>query len=169
MTNLENLLPLAEQVISACKKNNLMVSTAESCTGGMIAGLLTEVPGASAVLDCGFVTYSNEAKRDLLDVSPADLAKHGAVSEPVAKDLAQGALIRSRADIAVSVTGIAGPDGGSDEKPVGTVYFGLARTGLQPICKHCLFPNEGRDAIRAISIQTALELVRDAALSEMSQ
>ena len=165
MTDLEDLLPLAEKVLSVCQAKGLMVATAESCTGGLIAGVLTEIAGSSAVFDRGFVTYSNEAKMELLSVEEADLRAYGAVSEQVAREMASGALANSRAQIAVSVTGVAGPGGGSKEKPVGTVFFGLAVAGEQPVHKHCLFPNEGRDRIRALSIKTALDLLLIAANS----
>lgn len=165
MTDLEALLPLAEQVLSACQKKGLMVATAESCTGGLIAGILTEIAGSSAVFDRGFVTYSNESKKDLLNVDAADLETYGAVSEQVARQMASGALSNSRAQIAVSVTGVAGPGGGSEEKPVGTVYFGIAIDGERTEHKHCLFADEGRGQIRAHSIKTALELLLNAANS----
>jgi len=163
MTDLESLLPLAEEVLAACQDKGLMVVTAESCTGGLIAGILTEVAGSSAVFDRGFVTYSNEAKMDLLSVAEDDLQAYGAVSEQVARQMASGALARSRAQIAVSVTGIAGPGGGSPEKPVGTVFFGLAVENRSPVHRHCLFPDEGRGGIRTLSIKTALDLLLNAA------
>lgn len=165
MTDLEDLLPLAEKVLSVCQTKGLMVATAESCTGGLIAGVLTEIAGSSAVFDRGFVTYSNEAKTELLSVEEADLRAYGAVSEQVAREMASGALANSRAQIAVSVTGVAGPGGGSKEKPVGTVFFGLAVAGEQPVHKHCIFPDEGRDRIRALSVKTALDLLLIAANS----
>ncbi|WP_417674664.1 CinA family protein [Roseibium sp.] len=165
MTDLETLLPLAERVLSACQKKGLMVATAESCTGGLIAGILTEIAGSSAVFDRGFVTYSNEAKKDLLNVKSADLDAYGAVSEQIARQMASGALANSRAQIAVAVTGVAGPGGGSEDKPVGTVYFGIAVHGERAEHKHCLFSDEGREQIRALSIKTALELLLNAANS----
>ncbi len=165
MTDLETLLPLAERVLSACQKKGLMVATAESCTGGLIAGTLTEISGSSAVFDRGFVTYSNEAKKDLLNVKSADLDAYGAVSEQIARQMASGALANSRAQIAVAVTGVAGPGGGSEDKPVGTVYFGIAVQGERTEHKHCLFSGEGRGQIRALSIKTALELLLNAANS----
>ena len=169
MTDLEDLLPLAEAVLAACQARKIMIATAESCTGGLIAGTLTEVAGSSAVFDRGFVTYSNEAKMDLLSVAKADLMAYGAVSEQVARQMASGALANSRAQIAVSVTGIAGPGGGSADKPVGTVYFGLAVDGRPPVHKHCLFPDEGRGGIRALSVKTALDLLLNAAQSVSSR
>jgi nicotinamide-nucleotide amidase len=165
MTDLEALLPLAEKVLSACREKGLMVATAESCTGGLIAGILTEIAGSSAVFDRGFVTYSNEAKKDLLEVDEADLETYGAVSEQIARQMASGALANSGAQIAVSVTGVAGPGGGSKEKPVGTVYFGIATEDGRIEHKHCLFPDEGRSRIRALSVKTALELLLNSAQS----
>jgi nicotinamide-nucleotide amidase len=169
MTDLDDLRPLAEQVLATCQGKGWMLATAESCTGGLFAGVLTDIAGSSAVFDRGFVTYSNEAKMDLLDVAKSDLEAHGAVSGQVATEMAQGALVRSRANIAVSVTGIAGPGGGSVEKPVGTVYFGLAMDGRLPRHERRLFPDEGRSAIRAMTVKAALELVLNAAESVSSR
>jgi len=135
--SLDNLLPpdiaeLAQRVVDANKAAGRSVATAESCTGGLVAGALTEIPGSSAVLDRGFVTYSNEAKMEMLGV-PADLIDtFGSVSVAVAWSMAQGALERSNADVAVAITGIAGPDGGSPQKPVGTVVFARAERGEDP-------------------------------------
>ena len=122
-----DLTARAAALLDRCREAGLKIATAESCTGGLIAGLLTEIPGSSAVVERGFVVYSNDAKEELLGVPAETLATHGAVSEATARALAEGALKASRADIAVSVTGIAGPDGGSAEKPVGLVWFGCAR------------------------------------------
>lgn len=163
MTDLESLTSLAERVVSTCTAKGLMIATAESCTGGLIAGLLTEISGSSAVFDRGFVTYSNEAKVDMLGVSEADLAASGAVSEPVARAMASGALTNSRAQVAVSVTGIAGPTGGTAEKPVGTVHFGLAVSGKETEHVHRIYPDEGRALIRKQTVKTALELILAAA------
>ena len=134
-----------------------MLATAESCTGGMIAAALTDIAGSSAVVDRGFVTYSNEAKMDMLGVSAATLDAHGAVSRETALEMAAGALARSRAGIALSVTGIAGPGGGSAEKPVGLVWFGLAMTGREAVAEQRLFDDRGRDFIRR-EIVAALEM-----------
>jgi nicotinamide-nucleotide amidase len=117
---------LARQVAQALLARQLKLATAESCTGGLIAGVCTAIAGSSAWLERGFVTYSNEAKTEMLGVDAALIAQHGAVSEPVARAMAEGALARSHAQVAVAVTGIAGPDGGSPSKPVGTVWFGWA-------------------------------------------
>src|SRR3982751_3041231 len=120
---------LARSLLDLCRSRKLTIATAESCTGGLVAAALTAIPGSSDVVDRGFVTYSNAAKTEMLGV-PADLiATHGAVSEPVARAMAEGALSRSNADVAVAITGIAGPDGGSDAKPVGLVHLAAARNG----------------------------------------
>lgn len=154
--SLEDLAPLAAQVLDALKAANKMVATAESCTGGLICGALTEIAGSSAAVDRGFVTYSNEAKTELLGV-PADLIlKVGAVSKEVAIAMAEGALQRSSADITVSVTGIAGPGGGSAEKPVGTVHLAVAQKDKTTEHIHCWFADQGRRSIRLATVQTAL-------------
>jgi nicotinamide-nucleotide amidase len=136
-----------------------MVATAESCTGGMIAAALTDIAGSSAVVDRGFVTYSNEAKTEMLGVRQETLRAHGAVSGETACEMAAGALRHSRAGIAVSVTGIAGPDGASPEKPVGLVWFGLARTGQEAVAEKRLFDNRGRAFVRSESVKTALGMI----------
>ncbi|MHA7772864.1 CinA family protein [Roseibium sp. M-1] len=159
---LEDLAPLATDVLDALKAARKMVATAESCTGGLIAGTLTEIAGSSAVVDRGFITYSNEAKTELLGV-PADLIrKSGAVSKDVAIAMAEGALARSRADVAVSVTGIAGPGGGSPEKPVGTVHIAIAVKGRPTEHLHCWFADYGRRSIRLATVQTALTSILNA-------
>ena len=148
----------AEQVLLACRKKKLKVVTAESCTGGLIAAALTAIAGSSDVVDRGFVTYSNEAKMEMLGVSRATLDAHGAVSRETALEMAAGALAHSRAGIALAVTGIAGPGGGSADKPVGLVWFGLAMTGRAPIAERRLFEDRGRAFIRESSVQVALEM-----------
>jgi nicotinamide-nucleotide amidase len=137
-----------------------MLATAESCTGGLIAGLLTEIPGSSDVVERGFVTYSNAAKTEQLGV-PADLiAKHGAVSEPVARAMAEGALAQSRADLAVSVTGVAGPGGGTPTKPVGLVHVAVARRGGSTVHQELRLGDLGREPIRMATVEAALALLR---------
>lgn len=121
---------LAEDVLRLGEKRNVMIAMAESCTGGLVSAALTEIPGSSAVFDRGFVTYTNEAKQDLLGVRDETLKRHGAVSQETASEMAAGALARSQAQLAVSITGIAGPGGESADKPVGLVWFGLAKTGV---------------------------------------
>ena len=151
---------LARQVIQTALVRGLMIATAESCTGGLIAGALTAVPGSSTVLERGFVTYSNAAKTGMLGV-PADLIdRHGAVSEPVARAMAAGAVERSGASVSVSVTGIAGPDGGSDDKPVGLVHFGAAGPAGLIHVEH-RFGDLGREGIRLESVRVALRLLLD--------
>lgn len=150
---------LARQVLAACEERGIMLATAESCTGGMIAAALTDIAGSSTVVDRGFVTYSNEAKTEMVGVRLETLETHGAVSRETAIEMAAGALAHSRAGIAVSVTGVAGPGGGSVEKPVGLVWFGLAVKGRPPVAKRRLFEDKGRAFIRKESVKTALALV----------
>ena len=149
---------LAAAFLDACKAKGILAATAESCTGGLIIALLTDIPGASSMVDRGFVTYSNEAKTEMLGVSETTLAAHGAVSEETALEMAAGALANSRAGIALAVTGIAGPDGGSTEKPVGLVWFGVAVKGSDPVADKRVFENRGRDFIRRETVRTALGL-----------
>ncbi len=151
----------AAALLDECRARRLMLATAESCTGGLIAAALTAIPGSSDVVERGFVTYSNEAKTELVGVPAALIAEHGAVSEPVARAMAEGAIAQSRADIAISVTGVAGPGGGSAAKPVGLVWFGLARRGAPTHTEHRILPGD-RTEIRAASVDTALELLRGA-------
>ncbi|MBO6674288.1 MAG: CinA family protein [Rhizobiales bacterium] len=151
----------ASALLDTLKAAGLMVATAESCTGGMIAAALTDIAGSSAVVDRGFVTYSNDAKTEMLGVPPDLIATHGAVSELVARAMAEGALTRSNADIAVSVTGVAGPDGGSEDKPVGTVHFGCARKGRATVHSHKLFDGMSRSEVRQASVAHAFKLIED--------
>lgn len=135
-----------------------MAAAAESCTGGMIAAAITDIAGSSDVFDRGFITYSNEAKMEMLGVSPQTLQSHGAVSRQTALEMASGALARSQAGIALAVTGIAGPGGGSAEKPVGLVWFGVAVKGQPTIAQSRIFDDKGRAFIRTEAVRTALEL-----------
>ncbi len=146
-----------QALFSALDKKGWMVTTAESCTGGMIGSEITETSGSSAYYDRGFITYSNEAKMDLLGVSSDTLNQRGAVSAEVAKKMAAGALAHSNAQIAVSVTGVAGPTGGTDEKPVGLVYIGIATENGAEAFKNNF--NGGRQAIRIQTVEKALELL----------
>ena len=160
------MLPLeltraAEALLARCRAAGLRLATAESCTGGLIAGALTEVAGSSDVVERGFVTYSNEAKSELLGVPAATIAAVGAVSAEVAQAMAEGALARSRADIAVAVTGVAGPGGGSPEKPVGLVWFALARRGRPTRVERRLFPGD-RSAVRRATVEHVFSLIGDA-------
>jgi len=159
VTQTHRIWSLAQAIIDKAGAEGLMVAAAESCTGGMVAGALTDVPGASAIFERGFITYSNDAKIDMLGVAPALIERHGAVSGPVAKAMAAGALAHSRADIAVSVTGIAGPSGATDRKPVGLVWFGLAgRKGLIR-AERRIFADGSRDFVRTKATETALHLM----------
>lgn len=152
---------LEQVVVRLMTAKGLKLATAESCTGGLIANRITDVPGASAVLTHGWVTYANEAKVSQIGVSEADLAEHGAVSEPVARQMAEGALRVSGADVAVAVTGIAGPDGGTEEKPVGTVFLGLARRGSETVVVRQLHLRDRLGFKQGVS-QSALNLIRRA-------
>jgi nicotinamide-nucleotide amidase len=154
-----DLLVRAAALIVRYRAVGRMVATAESCTGGLIAGLLTEIPGSSSVLERGFVVYSNAAKQELLSVSAETLAQYGAVSEPTARAMAEGALKKSRADVAVSVTGIAGPDGGTAAKPVGLVHFACARRGAPTVAREERFGDIGREAVRLASVRVGLDLL----------
>ncbi len=149
----------AREVLDACAQSGGKVATAESCTGGLVAAALTDIAGSSACVDRGFVTYSNEAKTDMLGV-PADLiAQHGAVSEPVARAMAEGALARSLATVTVAITGIAGPGGGSLEKPVGLVHFAAARRDA-PTLHWQRQLDGGRDQVRTQAALAALDYLR---------
>lgn len=154
---------LAEVVLDTARKMGLKIATAESCTGGMIAVALTDIAGSSDVFDRGFVTYSNEAKQQMLGVSAQTLKDHGAVSLETAAEMATGALAHSDADIAVSVTGIAGPGGGSKDKPVGLVCFGIAASAGRTTSEKVEFVEVKRAAIRSAATLHALGLLREAA------
>ena len=151
----------AEALLEACRSRGIMLATAESCTGGLIAAALTAIAGSSDVVDRGFVTYSNEAKHQMIGVPMPLIETHGAVSEQVAAAMADGALARSRAAIAVAVTGVAGPSGGSADKPVGLVWFGLARADTPAITERQVFPGD-RTAIRAATVDHAFKMIRAA-------
>jgi PncC family amidohydrolase len=157
---------LADTVGAMLRSEGLTLTTAESCTGGLIGTMLTDAPGASLYYHGGWVTYANDAKVEQLGVDAALLENHGAVSEQVARAMADGALARSDADLAISVTGIAGPDGGTDEKPVGTVWFGLAQTDRPTLAQRHVFPGD-RSIIRERAAHHALNLVRLRLLGEL--
>jgi nicotinamide-nucleotide amidase len=152
----------AAALLRAFEERQWMVVTAESCTGGLVSALLTEIPGSSAVVERGFVTYSNEAKSEMLGVPAALIDTHGAVSEPVARAMAEGALAHSRAHVAVSITGVAGPGGGSEAKPVGLVHFALARDGGETRSLERRYGDLGRQEIRARAVEDALGLLESA-------
>jgi len=149
----------AKRVLELCRAGGLHVATAESCTGGLVAAALTEIPGSSDVVDRGFVTYSDDAKRAMLGVPAATLKRYGAVSAPTAKAMAAGALKNSRADLAVSITGIAGPGGGSRQKPVGLVHFAAASRDGRRIARKRLYGDIGRRRVRLRSVAEALALL----------
>lgn len=146
--------PLVEQLAQQLQQRQWMLVTAESCTGGLIAGACTDLSGSSNWFERGFVTYSNEAKTELLGVDAALITQHGAVSEPVARAMAKGALTHSHAQVAVAVTGVAGPTGGTPDKPVGLVWFGFALPG-QALTEQMNFAGD-RAAVRAATVQHAL-------------
>src|ERR1700731_3538748 len=150
----------AKRVLELCRARGLRVATAESCTGGLVAAALTEIAGSSDVVDRGFVTYSNEAKAELLGVPLATLKRHGAVSAQTAKAMAVGALKKSRADIAVSITGIAGPGGGTRQKPVGLVHFAAAHRDGRRMARKRLYGDIGRRRVRLRSVIEALALLQ---------
>jgi nicotinamide-nucleotide amidase len=162
---LEGPQALADAVLAACRARGFHLATAESCTGGMVAAVLTDIPGSSDVVERGFVTYSNTAKSELLGVPAALIASHGAVSAEVARAMAEGALARAPVDLAVAITGIAGPGGGTAAKPVGLVWFGLARKGSALRSEHHIFSGD-RAAVRAAATRRALELLLAAAESK---
>jgi len=156
------LVDMARRVVEANRAAGLRIATAESCTGGLVAAALTEIPGSSEVLEASFVTYSNEAKQDLLGVNSDVLETFGAVSIATAWAMAQQALVKTGADVAVAITGIAGPGGGSEKKPVGTVVFARARRGADPdevVADLKDFGDLGRGGVRLQAALCALELL----------
>jgi len=152
----------AAALLKAYELKGLKIATAESCTGGLVAALLTEIAGSSAVVERGFVTYSNEAKTELVAVPAELIAAHGAVSEPVARAMAEGALKHSRADVAVGITGIAGPTGATATKPVGLVHFGLAKKGGATVHLERRYGDLGRGTVRRKAVEDALGLLEQA-------
>lgn len=149
---------LAETVVTRAAAQSLKVTTAESCTGGLVSAALTSISGSSAMFARGYVTYANEAKEEMLGVNGSTLNTHGAVSHQVAEEMARGALARSGADIAISITGIAGPTGGSARKPVGLVWFGLA-TASRIRAERRVFANVPRDLVRERAVDQALRML----------
>jgi len=149
----------AAALLDQCRSQGVKLVTAESCTGGMLAALLTSVSGSSDVFDCGFVTYSNEAKEKMLGVSHELIAEHGAVSRACALAMAHGAILESAATLAVSITGVAGPGGGTPSKPVGLVHFACARRNGATLHREERFGDVGRAGVRTASVEVALELL----------
>lgn len=156
----DKIRKLAETVLAEARAKQLKIATAESCTGGLVAGALTEIAGSSDVFERGFVTYSNSAKQECLGVIDDTLDKFGAVSASTAIAMAEGAIANSRADVSVAITGVAGPGGGSAEKPVGLVHFAAARRGQATIFELRRFGDIGRREIRLASVEVALEMLR---------
>ncbi len=154
----DDLVTRAAALVAACRARGLRLATAESCTGGLVSALLTEIPGSSAVLDRGFVTYSNAAKSEMLGVPAELILADGAVSESVARAMALGVLDHSPADVAVSITGVAGPGGGTATKPVGLVHFACARRGAGVTVVERRFGDIGRREVRMASVAQALDL-----------
>ncbi len=153
----------ARRIIETCTVRGLTIATAESCTGGLVAGALTEIAGSSAVVLCGFVTYSNEAKQRMLGVPAEMLATYGAVSQPTAQAMAEGALAHSPATLSVAITGIAGPGGGSAEKPVGLVHFAAAARAGARLARERRYGDIGRAAVRHASVLEALTMLEELA------
>ena len=160
------LIEQATALLDLCRRKQLKIATAESCTGGLVAAALTEIAGSSDVVERGFVTYSNEAKQAMLGVPAATLKQFGAVSRETAEAMAAGALANSPADLAVSITGIAGPGGGSAEKPVGLVHFAAASKRGGPIHRERRFGDVGRAQVRHASVVEALAMLRELAERE---
>jgi nicotinamide-nucleotide amidase len=154
-----NLVALAATVLDEARAKGLRIATAESCTGGLIAGLLTEIPGSSDVVERGFVTYSNDAKIEVIGVPEALIAAHGAVSEPVARAMAEGAIRHARAELTVAVTGVAGPGGGTADKPIGLVHIAVARESGETLHEEHRFGDIGRSRVRMKTVEAALKLL----------
>jgi len=157
----DEIKTLAAEILILCRAKGLKIATAESCTGGLIIGALTEITGSSDVVDRGFVTYTNRAKMECLGLSADTLKIDGAVSPEVAIAMTKGAIKYSSANIAVSVTGIAGPDGGSDHKPVGLVYMAVIKRGGEALHQMHKFGDLGRDKVREVTIIAALKLLKE--------
>ncbi|MFY8144038.1 MAG: CinA family protein [Caulobacter sp.] len=153
---------LSRLLIDEARARSLRLVTAESCTGGLVAGAICSISGASDVFERGFVTYTNRAKSEMLGVAGDLLADYGAVSEPVARAMAEGALRESNGHVAVAITGVAGPGGGTPMKPVGTVHFAVARANRSVAHRHERFDGETREAVQLAAIRTALEMLREA-------
>ena len=162
----DDIVKAAEQLLAICKRKNLLVATAESCTAGLVAGTLSEVPGVSSILDRGYITYSNEAKHDMLGVPRDVLDRHGAVSRQTAEAMVRGVLGHARVHLAVSVTGIAGPDGGSEEKPVGLVHFAAASRTGKLVHVERRYGDIGRSQVRKHSVLQAFRMLHDLAEGE---
>lgn len=153
------ILQSSERLISEAKKLNIIISTAESCTGGMLASFLTSIPGSSAVFDRGFITYSNSSKIDLLNVNPNTIDNFGAVSDKTAREMALGAVKNSKANLAVSITGVAGPEGGTEVNPVGTVHIVTSNSNNIINSRKFIIKDKGRDYIRKMASLEAINML----------
>ena len=162
----EEIIAAVNALLAVCKAKKLMVTTAESCTGGLVAAAISEISGSSLVLDRGFVTYSNEAKQQMLGVTPATIDVYGAVSKECAGEMAKGALAHAQVDLAVSITGIAGPTGAVPGKPIGLVYFCAAARSGRVIAHDRKFGDIGRSKVRRASVLQALSMLRELAEKE---
>jgi nicotinamide-nucleotide amidase len=162
----QEIIDASITLLGLCTEKELTVATAESCTGGLVAGALSEIPGSSAVLDRGFVTYSNEAKQQMLGVTPSTLDVFGAVSKECAEEMAKGALAHAQGDLAVSITGIAGPTGATPGKPIGLVYFCAASRSGRVIAHDRKFGDIGRSNVRRASVIQALAMLQELAEKE---
>lgn len=162
----KELLVAAETVLNLCKSKKLTLATAESCTGGLVAAALSEIPGSSLVLDRGFVTYSNEAKQQMLGVTPATIDVYGAVSTACAEEMAKGALAHASVDLAISITGIAGPTGAVRGKPIGLVYFCAASRSGRVIAHYRKYGDIGRATVRRECVLQALAMLQELAEKE---
>lgn len=162
----DDIVAAAQRLLDICKRKNVLIATAESCTAGLVTGTLTELPGVSSILDRGYVTYSNEAKHEMLGVSRDTLASYGAVSRQTAEEMVRGVFGHSRVHLAVSVTGIAGPDGGSAEKPVGLVHFAAGSVSGRLDHAEKRFGDIGRSQIRKLSVLQAFRMLHDLAEAE---
>jgi len=165
----QSAIDAAKALLDICTRNKLTLATAESCTGGLVAATISEIPGSSVVLDRGFVTYSNEAKRQMLDVMPATIDVYGAVSTECAEEMAKGALAHASVDLAVSITGIAGPTGAVPGKPIGLVYFCAASRSGRVIARDRKYGDIGRVKVREQSVLEALSMLRELAEKEEPQ
>ena len=162
----DDIVEAAKRLLAICKRKNLLVATAESCTAGLVAGTLTEIPGVSSILDRGYITYSDESKHEMLGVSRDILKTHGAVSRQTAEAMVRGVLGHSRVHLAVSVTGIAGPDGGSVDKPVGLVHFAAATRTGKLVHAEKRYGDIGRADVRKQSVLQAFRMLHDLAGGE---
>jgi len=157
------LLRAAEHLLETCRRKGRLIATAESCTGGLIAGVLTAIPGSSDVVDCGFVTYSNDAKTKMVGVPEATIRQYGAVSSDVAVAMAQGAIAQSRAHLAIAVTGVAGPGGGTPAKPVGLVWLAAATRDGHVTTRELRLGDIGREQVRLVTVSDALAMLQELA------